>query len=200
MDSMSDHRLLPGRCIYGVTGTSVREVTLIGMCAPRCGTRVEAGYKRKWEDHEEYPEHHAGVLEPALSERLVVMGGYNQNTVKWVDGCPACLGRNDPGICRREAGGILPCRRNGIFPITTVQAGTDAGPAGTKEVPRSVDPADQAMRFAPAAVPAQQCMLGLVLLPGWSSSGAKPQTSVASNHSSCCMRRFAISHASPGPT
>ena len=62
------------------------------MCAPWCGSLVKAGYKRNWEDHEEYLEHHAGVLEPALSERLVVMGGYNQKTVKWEDGCPACLG------------------------------------------------------------------------------------------------------------
>ena len=64
---------------------------------------------------------------------------------------PACRGRRDPVICRREAGGILPCRRNGRFPITMVQAGTDSAPAGTKDVPRSVDSAEQAMRFAPAA-------------------------------------------------
>ena len=78
VDDIGDDRLPPGRFICGVTRTSAGEVTVIGLCIPWYGSRVKMGDKEKWEDHKNYLKHLAEVLSRAPSERLVVMGDFNQ--------------------------------------------------------------------------------------------------------------------------
>ena len=73
----------PGRFVSGVTETSLGEVTVVGVCVPWQNSRVRsddsATGRRPWEDHERYLERLRGVLAQAPSERLVVMGDFNQN-------------------------------------------------------------------------------------------------------------------------
>ena len=82
VDEIGDDRMPPGRFISGVTRTSVGEVTVVGLCIPwegsQCGARNSGKRRKPWEDHELYLEHLAGVLARAPSERLVVMGDFNQ--------------------------------------------------------------------------------------------------------------------------
>ena len=96
-DNIGDDRLPPGRFISGVTRTSVGEVTVVGLCVPWKESRTArfGGVRGCWEDHEVYLEHLAGVLARAPSERLVVMGDFNQRGVK--------SGRRQPGsdVARR---------------------------------------------------------------------------------------------------
>ena len=86
LDDFGDDRLPPGRFVSGVTRTSVGEVAVVGLCIPWSGSRVGARYsgdrREAWDDHEAYLEHLAGVLSRAPSERLVVMGDFNQKLGK----------------------------------------------------------------------------------------------------------------------
>ena len=81
-NDIGDDQMPPGRFISGVTRTSVGEVTVVGLCIPweksRTGARYSGERRRAWEDHEVYLEHLAGVLSLAPSERLVVVGDFNQ--------------------------------------------------------------------------------------------------------------------------
>ena len=58
------------------------EVAVIGICIPWFGSRTEArrgeDRRERWEDHGEYLAGLAEVLEQADSERLIVMGDFNQ--------------------------------------------------------------------------------------------------------------------------
>ena len=58
------------------------EVAVIGICIPWFGSRTEARRgaerRRRWEDHEESLAGLTDVLGSAKSERLIVMGDFNQ--------------------------------------------------------------------------------------------------------------------------
>ena len=86
VDDTGDARMPPGRFISGVTRTSVGVVTVIGLCIPwehsQSGARYSGERREPWEDHELYLKHLAGVLARAPSERLVVMGDFNQEISK----------------------------------------------------------------------------------------------------------------------
>ena len=68
--------------VSGITQTSVGEVAVIGICIPWFGSRTEARrgaeQRRRWEDHEESLAGLTDVLGSAKSERLIVMGDFNQ--------------------------------------------------------------------------------------------------------------------------
>ena len=85
-DNFGDDRLPPGRFISGVTRTSLGELTVVGVCIPWSGSRAGGRYsgerRRAWEDHEVYLERLAEVLAHAPSDRLVVMGDFNQRIAK----------------------------------------------------------------------------------------------------------------------
>ena len=71
----------PGRFVSGVTQTSVGDVTVIGICIPWFGSRTEAKRKepkKQWEDHEKYLNDLTKILERRSTERLIVMGDFNQ--------------------------------------------------------------------------------------------------------------------------
>ena len=82
VDDLGSDLMPPGRFVSGVTQTSLGEVTVMGICIPWSGSRTEArrGSERKtrWEDHEQYISGLSEVLEQAPSERMVVMGDFNQ--------------------------------------------------------------------------------------------------------------------------
>ena len=86
VDDIGDDQMPPGRFISGVTRTSVGMVTVIGLCIPwknsQSGARYSGERRGPWEDHELYLEHLAGVLSREPSERLVVMGDFNQQISK----------------------------------------------------------------------------------------------------------------------
>ena len=86
VDDTGDARMPPGRFISGVTRTSVGVVTVIGLCIPwehsQSGARYSGERREPWEDHELYLKHLAEVLARAPSERLVVMGDFNQKISK----------------------------------------------------------------------------------------------------------------------
>ena len=85
-DDIGDARMPPGRFVSGVTRTSLGELTVVGVCIPWSGSRAGARYsgerRRTWEDHEVYLERLAEVLARAPSDRLVVMGDFNQRIAK----------------------------------------------------------------------------------------------------------------------
>lgn len=72
----------PGRFVSGTTITSVGTVRVVGVGIPWFGSRTEArrGANRKdrWEDHEKYLVWIAEALKSLPSERLIVMGDFNQ--------------------------------------------------------------------------------------------------------------------------
>ena len=82
VDDLGIESLPPGRFVSGITQTSVGEVAVIGICIPWFGSRTEArrgaGRRRRWEDHEESLAGLTDVLGSAQSERLIVMGDFNQ--------------------------------------------------------------------------------------------------------------------------
>ena len=82
VDDVGAGSLPPGRFVSGVTRTSLGELTVVGVCIPWSGSRTEArrGAKRKkrWEDHEQYLAGLTGVLERVSTQRLIVMGDFNQ--------------------------------------------------------------------------------------------------------------------------
>ena len=86
VDDVGDGRLPPGRFISGVTRTSLGELTVVGVCIPWSGSRAGARYRgerrRAWEDHEVHLECLAEVLSRAPSDRLVVLGDFNQRIAK----------------------------------------------------------------------------------------------------------------------
>ena len=82
VDHVGADPLPPGRFVSGVTQTSIGEVAVIGVCIPWFGSRTKAGPwgepKQRWEDHEQYLNGLAGVLEQSHAKRLIVMGDFNQ--------------------------------------------------------------------------------------------------------------------------
>ena len=82
VDDLGDDCMPPGRFASGVTETSVGEVTVVGVCVPWQNSRAGKDYSGKrrepWEDHERYLERLRSVLAQAPSERLVLMGDFNQ--------------------------------------------------------------------------------------------------------------------------
>lgn len=82
VDDVGSDLMPPGRFVAGVTRTSLGEVTIMGICIPWSGSRTEARRgserKRRWEDHEQYIRNLSEVLKVAPSERMIVMGDFNQ--------------------------------------------------------------------------------------------------------------------------
>ena len=82
VDDVGHEAMPPGRFISGVTQTPLGEVTVIGICIPWSGCRVEArrgsDRKRRWEDHGHYLECLTEFLRCRPTRRLVVMGDFNQ--------------------------------------------------------------------------------------------------------------------------
>ena len=82
VDDLGAGSLPPGRFVSGVTCTSLGEVTVVGVCIPWFGSRTEArrGAKRKkrWEDHDQYLAGLTDVLGRVPTQRLIVMGDFNQ--------------------------------------------------------------------------------------------------------------------------
>ncbi len=82
VDDLGIASMPPGRYVSGVTQTSLGPVTVIGVCIPWFGSRTEArrgpARKRRWEDHERYVAGLTAILRRGISERLIVMGDFNQ--------------------------------------------------------------------------------------------------------------------------
>ncbi|MYE32509.1 MAG: endonuclease/exonuclease/phosphatase family protein [Chloroflexi bacterium] len=81
IEETGDDSMPPGRFVRGVTQTSLGEVTVIGVCIPWADALKHAGYQ-KWRAHEEYLDRLAEVLRYAPTERVVVMGDFNQRMRK----------------------------------------------------------------------------------------------------------------------
>ena len=82
VDDLGLDSLTPGRFVSGVTQTSLGDVTVMGICIPWFGSRTQAnrGSERKlrWQDHEEYLAALTQLLSHAPTNRLIVMGDFNQ--------------------------------------------------------------------------------------------------------------------------
>ena len=82
VDDVGLDSMPPGRFISGVTLTSIGEVRVVGVCIPWFGSRTEArresNRKNRWEDHEAYLVGLTEALKELTSERLIVMGDFNQ--------------------------------------------------------------------------------------------------------------------------
>ena len=82
VDDLGIDSMPPGRFISGVTQTSLGKVRVVGVCIPWFGSRTEPrrGQERKlqWEDHAQYLAGLNEVLRQSSSERLIVMGDFNQ--------------------------------------------------------------------------------------------------------------------------
>ena len=82
VDEVGLELLPPGRFVSGTTITSVGKVRVVGVGIPWFGSRTEArrgaNRKNRWEDHEEYLVWLTEALKSLPSERLIVMGDFNQ--------------------------------------------------------------------------------------------------------------------------
>ena len=82
VDDVGSGLMTPGRFVCGVTQTSIGQVAVMGICIPWSGSRTEARRgaerRRRWEDHEQYISALSEVLRQAPSERLIIMGDFNQ--------------------------------------------------------------------------------------------------------------------------
>ncbi len=81
-DDLGSDSMPPGRFISGVTQTSEGKVRVIGVCIPWSGSRTERRReqerKMRWEDHAQYLASLTEFLRRGPSERLLVMGDFNQ--------------------------------------------------------------------------------------------------------------------------
>ena len=81
-DDLGADSMPPGRFTSGVTQTSEGKVRVIGVCIPWSGSRTERRReqkrKRRWEDHAQYLAGLTKFLRRGPSERLLVMGDFNQ--------------------------------------------------------------------------------------------------------------------------
>ena len=88
-DDMGIDSLPPGRFVSGVTRTSAGEMTAMGVCIPWFGSRTEAKRRSerrmRWEDHGLYLSGLSEVLARAASERLILMGDFNQRIRQGAD-------------------------------------------------------------------------------------------------------------------
>lgn len=82
VDELGDDSMPPGRFVAGVTQTSLGRLTAVGVCIPWFGSRTEArrGTERKkqWQDHKQYLVGLTEFLGRTSSERMIVMGDFNQ--------------------------------------------------------------------------------------------------------------------------
>lgn len=82
VDDLGMESMPPGRFISGVTQTSLGEVRIIGICIPWFGSRTEArrGPERRerWEDHGLSLACLTEYLGHVSTERLIVIGDFNQ--------------------------------------------------------------------------------------------------------------------------
>ena len=82
VDKFGSKSLPPGRFVSGVTETSLGDVSVIGVCIPWPGSRTEAwrgaARRKRWEDHKDYLAALPAILERAPTERVIVMGDFNQ--------------------------------------------------------------------------------------------------------------------------
>lgn len=82
VDRFGSGSLPPGLFVSGVTHTSLGDVTVIGVCIPWGFARTEgwrgADRRKLWEDHEDYLDALSAILGRGPTERLIVMGDFNQ--------------------------------------------------------------------------------------------------------------------------
>ena len=82
VDDLGGEAMTPGRFVSGVTRTSLGPVTVVGICIPWFGSRTEArrGPERRerWEDHELYLACLTEYMARVRTERLIVLGDFNQ--------------------------------------------------------------------------------------------------------------------------
>ena len=82
VDDLGIEAMTPGRFVSGVTRTSLGAVTVVGICIPWFGSRTEARRgsecRERWEDHERYLACLAEYMARVRTERLIVMGDFNQ--------------------------------------------------------------------------------------------------------------------------
>ncbi len=82
VDDLGIDSMPPGRFVSGVTQTSLGKITVLGVCIPWFGSRTQALFgtqrKKQWQDHEQYLVGLTEVLRRSPSERLIVMGDFNQ--------------------------------------------------------------------------------------------------------------------------
>lgn len=82
VDDLGLDAMPPGRFVAGVTRTSLGEISVVGVCIPWFGSRTESwrgrARKARWEDHGQYLDGLRSVLERRATERLIVLGDFNQ--------------------------------------------------------------------------------------------------------------------------
>ncbi|MCY4616075.1 MAG: endonuclease/exonuclease/phosphatase family protein [Chloroflexi bacterium] len=82
VDDLGLDSMPPGRFVAGVTRTSLGEISVVGVCIPWFGSRTESrrgpARKARWEDHREYLHGLRHVLERRATERVIVIGDFNQ--------------------------------------------------------------------------------------------------------------------------
>ena len=81
-DDLGTDSMPPGRFVTGVTQTPLGPVAVVGICIPWFGSRTEprrkSGRKQQWEDHSQYITGLTHVLAQAPTDRLIVLGDFNQ--------------------------------------------------------------------------------------------------------------------------
>ena len=82
VDDVGHKSMPPGRFVSGVTRTPVGEVTVVGICIPRFGSRTERRRgpekKMQWEDHAQYLDCLSELLKGMHDRPLIIVGDFNQ--------------------------------------------------------------------------------------------------------------------------
>ncbi|MCE2529273.1 MAG: endonuclease/exonuclease/phosphatase family protein [Acidimicrobiia bacterium] len=82
VDDLGIDSFPPGRFVSGVTQTPLGDVSVVGVWIPWSMSRTEArrgdARKKPWEDHERYLDGLCQVLARVTSERVIVIGDFNQ--------------------------------------------------------------------------------------------------------------------------
>ena len=78
VDMVGHADLPPGRFVAGRTTCNLGELTVIGVCIPWSMAHVKNARRKVWEDHIAYLDGLDHILGNLGSERLVVVGDFNQ--------------------------------------------------------------------------------------------------------------------------
>lgn len=81
IDRTGDPDMPPGRYVRATTRTSAGDLTVMGVCIPWRASRTTPAAeprRRRWEDHYAYLDRLGRLVADAQSDRLAVVGDYNQ--------------------------------------------------------------------------------------------------------------------------